>query len=640
MRISKHSLATGLFLALTSSAALAEPLPSNFTLGRYIPGDVWMFVNKTHNPERDWICAQWADVFKALAATDIDRDVLSLVLSAMPDLQRPELHEQIDTLLTTVRSVHWGDLIAGEIAFAERVTPKNSGYDYFFLSRTTPKAAAANLPLMVRVLEQFAALSDDLTATHTQRDHVDLWTLGPRNASAKEPRTSLTLFRKADLIGIVAGQRPMADVLALLKGDKTKPAISTSPRFREALTLVEAPEDGVLFFDFGLLLDSLSKLTRQLHQHDGKQPGTNIAARIVEKLIVAGNVLDFSVTSMETQGRREFSHTVTRLKPDKSKCLIACACLDRKPFARFDQYIPQDATAFSLNGSIDLAAIHKLLVTFVKENIPNGPGIVQAFDARLAAVGFDIERDFFSWWSGETINITLPASVVTPLGSTDNVLMFRVKDTALAARKVGSALDRLLETLHEHGQMLLIQPVDLGTGDFRQVTYPWLAMFARPVVGVADGWLMVATSSSALKRCLAVADGKADSIRKNARFIEEGIMPHGPVRSASFKDTSQFGAKLAGGMSMVSMFGTMALSAIPADSPGTIEAKQNVRRALALLTKLAPVLQRLDFFSSESSVTTYDGDRIIRTQTVITYKMPADADQTVKAKEPPLFPPH
>lgn len=635
MRLVAHPIVLALLVFIPIPGANADPLPSNFTLGRFVPGDVWMFINKTPNSEREWLQTQWEEVFSAIGETKIDRELLTLVLSAMPEAQRPELASKLEGILTSVRAVQWRDLLQGEVAFAERISPKLPGYDYYFLSRTSPESAKTNIAALVDVLEQYIALTNNAKLVHDRRHKVDMWTVKKHAAYGGAPEGSLTLFRKADLIGIVFGQNPMADVLALINGKNNVSAINTSPRLRQALKLVEAPRDAVLFFDIKLLLGNLSQLTKQMNKPAGKPSGEITLAKIVGKLMQLGDVLDFAVTSIETRGRREFSHTVTRLQPNKSGCSIACACLKRKPFDKFDKYIPQDASAFSLNSTFDLEATYDLIVEFIQKNITNGPQIVEQLQSKLAAVGFDMKRDFFSWWSGEMISVTLPASVVTPMGSTDSVVMFRVKDTELASRKVASLLDQALNVLQSRGQFLTMRQIDLGSGEFRQITHPLLAMFARPVVGVTDGWLMVATSSSSIKQCLAVARGEAPSIRTNQRFIEEGIAPTGPVRSASYKDTSLFGAELAAVASMVSVFGSMALTGIPGDTPEAVAAKNKVKQVLTLVQTIAPVLQKLDFYSSESVVTTYDGSSTIRSQKVVTYKKPAVESKTVKAQPPP-----
>ena len=55
-------------------------------------------------------------------------------------------------------------------------------------------------------------------------------------------------------------------------------------------------------------------------------------------------------------------------------------------------------------------------------------------------------------------------------------------------------------------------------------------------------------------------------------------------------------------------------------------------KILAMMGKLGPVVQKIDFYSSESSVTTYDQKGSVRIEKVVTYKpQKADGRRTVKA---------
>jgi hypothetical protein len=48
--------------------------------------------------------------------------------------------------------------------------------------------------------------------------------------------------------------------------------------------------------------------------------------------------------------------------------------------------------------------------------------------------------------------------------------------------------------------------------------------------------------------------------------------------------------------------------------------KELLRQLVATVMKLPPVLRRIDFYSSESAITTYDGDLKVESKRVVTYK--------------------
>ena len=155
-------------------------------------------------------------------------------------------------------------------------------------------------------------------------------------------------------------------------------------------------------------------------------------------------------------------------------------------------------------------------------------------------------------------------------------------------------------------------------------------MFMRPVIGVTDDWLMIGSSASAINKCLDVAAGEAPSIRTNARFMEEGILPDSAVQGASFSDTSKLGQQLGQAVGMIGMMGGMMSAGI--DGEDAAEKKQMLQKLMSIVMKLGPVLQKLDFFSSSSSVCTYDGKSLLRSESVMTYKRPPQtAPRTAKA---------
>jgi hypothetical protein len=130
---------------------------------------------------------------------------------------------------------------------------------------------------------------------------------------------------------------------------------------------------------------------------------------------------------------------------------------------------------------------------------------------------------------------------------------------------------------------------------------------------------MVGTTGGVTKS-LAVAKGDQPSIMKNEQFLKEGLVPKGPFLSASFTDKSAFGQEIGAAFGMIGMFGQMAVANIPEEDEGAAKAKQLMRSGLGIAMKLGPILQKIDFLSSESSLSTYDGDLTLRKDTVVTYK--------------------
>lgn len=638
IRTWSRCLAVVLFGVMARAVTAGDP-PARFTLGRYVPSDSWMFMQFANNPETAWLDERWARVWDALKNSGLDRDATSLIFSLFGDEDRLKVEAGLEKATTLLKGVHWSDLCAEEFAFAERAVPSQPMFDYMMVCRGKPGSAAQNIAGLAAVLQELAAQSPSIKLVKQEASGMDTWVFllggnNPRN----ELSMRLTLFRKGDTIGLVSGKSTGKQVLGMAAGQSDIRPISALPRFQEAVAQLPAPEDGVMFFDWQLLVKGVGQLIES-HSRDDSSEGDKSVKPVFQKALRLFDFPDYMVITIETDGRQQRTHTLNRMQAGKEKSPVASVLLDRKPFTRFDQYIPAEATGFTIHGFIDLERAYQVITDFVRQEVPGGADMLTQGNAGLASVGFDPQRDIFSWWSGEMIKVQMPAVVVTPMSREDSVVMIRVKDPVVAAAKVNAAIDFLASFLKGQGQALMVQPAAVKAEGFREVTHPVVAMFLRPVVGVSGDFLMIGTSAGAINKCLAVAAGDAPSIMKNERFLAEGLIPKGPVFSASFTDTSRFGEELAEMTAAVGMVGgfmpmfagAMSEKGGDADDKKAMDA---VAKVFTMVTKLGPVFQKIDFYSSESSMSTRDGLGVRGTR-VVTYKAAAAAPAKTAGVTPP-----
>ena len=628
--------------------ARADGLPEQFTLGKYVPADAWMYIHSVHNPERAWIDAEWDKVWTALCASGIDKDIAKLVEPLLSETQRKDIEQAIEKTTMLAKGVRWSELVQKEFVFAERLATagtelRGMNFDYIVLTRGPRDSVETNATGLLAILQEVVKLDSSLGVVEAKRGDVMTWSLTVK-ASKEEtakPQPILTLLRFEDIVGLVVspptGPTPatnaLDEVVAFMNKESKKTPMTGAARFKEAIAQVKPPSDELLYFDFQGFVGSMDRLFAAVAKEEKGEETERQAMRAVSKLIELGNVVDYSIMSVRTKGRQEHYDEAVRFQAGKEKSPIAQMVLQRKSFDRFDQFIPEDAKGFDLSGSVDLEKLYQIAMEFVEQNLPDGKGLIEKWKVLLAGVDFDPERDIFSWWSGEMISMELPAAVVTPMGNTDNVLMIRVKDSEIAAKKVNGAIDFVSALMQGQGQALSISPADVQGQPFRQISHPMMAMFLRPVVGVKGDWLIVATSTGAVNKCLDVASGKTASVSKNERFVREGLVPKGAVHAASFRDTSQFGNELGGAAAMAGMFGGMATAGMGKEV--SAEVKTAIQSGLGIVMKLGPILQKIDFYSSEASVTTFDGERTLRTESVTTYKQPSATEvKTANAAEP------
>ena len=623
-----------------SAPAPATSLPDSFTLGRYVPGDCWLYVHGVDNPEARFIDEHWARVLVAVRDSGFGRALKDVFVNELPNgTERESFHAIWSRTGELVSAVKWGDLLGREFVFAERMSGPMLLPDFIFLSRPNAETLEENHRGLVAILDSLQGLSESVTVADQTVHGVPVRSMSIRNAPV-----TVHVFRKDDVVGVVMGPRAVQEVLSLLTGGKGPAPIAACPRFRKALAEVPPPEDIVTWFDVRRLMCDIQDGCRQLvpgafpapeamaTAHPGTtKPADDHAVQTVVKLLQAGDVFDYIIGAQQTDGLQQITHSVVRLQAEYRDRPLGRILASQKRIEHFDRYIPADATAFSVFSGPDWALAYREAREFVKSTIPGGAGLLARWDDFQKSIGFNVEADVLSWLDQEFISVQMPASFVSPFGATsENVWFIRTKDPALARQKAFSAMDRGNEILQQIiGQPLLITPAEnVQAEGFRSVTHPALALLVRLVVGVHDGWLIIGSSDRAVNKCLDCAAGKGKSILENPRFLAEGVQPTGAVTSVSFQDLSGLGQELA------QLFGVLGFASMGMpDDPGARPVKALLNAAM----KLGPALAQIDFLSSSASATTFDGQAWTVRQ-VTTYKPAKPAPATAPTPASPAPP--
>lgn len=626
--------------------ARAVELPSSFTLGKYLPEASWLYIHAVHNSECDWIESKWFGLAKEVVDSGALQDVYQVVLSLVPEDRRGAFREGVDKVTGPLKEIRWSDLVRHEFAYSERFTPGGVGVEYIALCRGTRDSVEHNYQKFTELVRAIAALASGshelpLKVFEKEVNGAKTISLGIAGPDGADVLTLLVVGVRDDVVALIMaapggpgqGRGVAADSIPFLTGVTTKGTIAGSDRFRGALGDLRSVGETIVFFDTKRFLSTMSSNfggmadRARLHGEVKEADGMGV----LHALMSRANLFDYSITSETTAGGRTTADSVTRTQESKRNDRLLKAFRERKPFDAFDRYIPADATSFSCTAGVDVQAMYDEALEFIVAKVPGGKEIVDQIKAGWAGLGFDPQRDVFSWLSGEAISVSLPADVVKPMGGDDWVAMIRVKDAAAAQCKVNGFIDFVAAKSQQTGQGISVTPSTCGEG-VRQITHPMIAMFMRPVVGVKDQWLVIGSSSKAVDRCFAVAEGKAPSIASNERFKKEGLVPPGPVFSISFTDLSKQGQELGQMAAAVGMAGGIAMSSLPPEVPA--EFRQVAQSLLGVMSKLAPILSRIDFYSSTASMTRFDGEDAYRCTTVTTYKTPKSAEAVADVKDP------
>jgi len=605
-----------------------QQLPPEFTLGRYVPQDAWMVVHGVHNPDRAFIDQYWSQVWNAAMSIRIDRDLLMLLLHDASAEDQAKMLSQLDKAHDRLRRVSWNELVAKETMFAETPARGGLGYDYIFLARGAEGSGTKNFKAILDIVKEAVPIAEDtlkigISMHHRTTAELDVLALGVTKGSDEQPHFGLFLVRRGDIIGAVVGGRSFDNVRRLLNRKGEAKSLLDNPRFVKAVAEVPPPSVTLTYFDFRAFMSDIRHMCDVITvsvKKGGTRTRIERGPDIVRHLMGELNVIDYTVSSVSMDGLHEIAHTVVRIQPERRSAPLARAVLDRKSFARFDQFVPEDATSYSNKGMVDFGLVYRFALDTIAKQVPDGAAWVKQLNETLAQIGFDPQADLFDWLGGEMVTVALPSKAPSATGSGEFVWFIRTKDPDLAWRKVNGLIDLANTQLQARGQALLVQPADVGQKRFRRVVHPMVAMFLQPVIGVYKDWLVIGSSDQAVRRCLAVSSGTAPSIAANERFRAEGLLPDGPVMASSFCDSRRMGDKLAQSMAMGGMVAAMLSGQLKGDAPP--EALQLLAHCMTFGLKLSPVLRELDFYSSHASRTYFDGDTRIETVDQVTYLPP------------------
>ncbi|MHC4942733.1 MAG: tetratricopeptide repeat protein [Planctomycetota bacterium] len=335
-----------------------------------------------------------------------------------------------------------------------------------------------------------------------------------------------------------------------------------------------------------------------------KGENTAIARRIIDRIANAVSILDYSATVESTEGFSTSTETIAMLVEDAKQRPIYKLFGNQPPMTDFDKYLPQETLSFSVSGGFDVGALYGFMEDTVRIIGPKGAKALAKWEEIQEQIGFNIREDVIDWIHGDSIEVTLEDG--------GSAMLLKVKDEKKAHEKISAALEFMTTKLGEliakkpelaGLAMLGIRTSTVDHEDLEGFQNIHFSMAPEPAVwGVADGFLIFGSSADAIALCMATARGDHPSIRKNARAMQEAILPDGPFVAVSLSDRRGLGQELEAAIGIATMVTGMAGSFVPEP-----EARTVLARISGMLGKLTPVVRKIDFYKSAASCTTFDG---------------------------------
>ncbi len=667
-----------LTLGICPRPAAAQTDISKFPLSKAIPADAFVAVAARANPEREFLDEYWEEVFRAFHESGILSDIWDLVTDSVDDEQLETIESIHDRFAELFGAVDWHQMFAEEFIHAGRFTmpsPIGSVYEGVMMGRMKAEAAEANYGALKGILKEVVKFAEShggkgvVAVVETNEDGLTIAGLAPEGV----PMSILCVARQGDVIAIsFGGSALLEECFRLLRGDSDKEALVATARFKQAFSQLPAAEDSWSFVSPTTIFGSMRELMKLIsggmdgddgHGHmkqdqvRGSQQGSKgngvkdegdaeedsdegQGSEVDRKAIVFGvigqllndlDIFDYVAEVEWTDGYRVFTDSSAVLKPNAKQSPFYGVVAGGGPVEKFDRFIPKEADTFSCTSGLNFNHLYRYVRSLLGKCGPDVKSFMDEFD-RMQKEDWelDIEKDVLSLFEGQVISVSM--------GGNSWALMFKVTNE----EKMAEQVDRLFSFINRNlgeDQGLILTPTKVhGKREFTQISHPMMMMLggmSPPLVGCAEGYLVVASSAKTVNRCLQTAAGEHPSIAKNKRWTKEAVQPSSHnVDAISFTDERNTGPELQGMIAGLSMALGMA-GMFGQDMPP--EVKSIMQAAPPILAKLGPVLGKLDFYRSSAGVTTFDGQKWM-TKSVQNYKTPKEMTKPKPEKSAPKAP--
>ena len=571
----------------------------DFSLLKAIPADVAVAGASRSHSGQDFITGQYQRVWDEFDKARIDRDIKvflkQMAQDAGADVEQFEKGWQKMSDMASL--VDWSKLAGKERAFGMRIALPN---EFVLLLNPSDGKAKESFDGLAGIAKQLSEMSEGALALATE-DSEGV-TIHRLSVPVSPIPLALTLALKKDTILIGFGSGLPEQTLALLSG-KPGDSIVNSPRFKDALKRVPAPKDSVNFCDN-------AKLMKQIDEVVGTAMGMiptpppdspeykemSKAMKLPKKILDMFDFTDMSISTAVTDGKKSTSTSVTVMRSDAKTHAMYDIFYGNEPLKDALKFVPKGASEFSVSSGIDVAKLYAVVMSFLKENMPDPEELLSAMNEFKTVTGFDLEKDVLGTFQGGMV--TFKVAGPTAYAKGQQVFMLRVKDEAKAKALLDKIVTEAKANMSSEQGSIVDADIE-GTTGFKtlQLGAPFSMWIDKPTFGVANGWLIFGMPADGIKAAMETAAGKSDNASKNERVTKEGLLPESgaDVMALSFSDDTQWAESIAtvlGMAGMVSMFNQEL-----AKEPG-------VRFALGLASKLSRIVRTMDFYQSSASRTT------------------------------------
>ena len=610
--------------AVTATAAQAETID----IKRGVPEEVYLAIYSKHNPERDYQREYWKEIREAVEETEIVQKFMKIATSRIPGEELDEAKAVIDKLKAALEPIDVDELLdTQEAIYAQKMEGMTS--QHLGLLRMTPDAAARvakGITNLFRLLEEMS--EGGVTA------HVDEDTPGQPVSLVLPPEVPFrpTVAHHQDVLVISSSADLAAKSLqSLIEGSGQSKF--DDPRLTKALEELPEAEDAIIFYDGRTQFEQMRGMVNSLAERDGlDNPEAKRWLGIANRLFDELSILDYEVTVEYTEDNLNRSAAVGQLLEGSENSVLMKAFGNGRPFNEWHQWVPAEATRYSLSRGANLHPVYEFVMTFMKENIPESHEMLERFAEWQDENDLHIDKDILQAFSGESVSVSIPAAVPTMFSSEQSFTAVRCEDPD-GIRKL---LHRLVEHLKEH-PMIESQQLKLSESEdldgFEELSATIFSVFGvRPVIGFRDGWMICGSSKDAVQQVFETRAGERPSVTTTDAFKEFRLDIEGSVQSISYSDMARSTRQSAAMLNQAGVIMPMVIGMMGAEM--NAEQLKPVQEIVGLLPSVGKIVAKFDFLEAKLSVTQDAGapGRYIR-RSVVRVRPPAEPDAEAEVEE-------
>ncbi|MFO7904326.1 MAG: hypothetical protein R6U98_16805 [Pirellulaceae bacterium] len=580
------------------SIPAAEPLD----LRQGVPDDVFLVVQKKHNPERDFQKPYYEGVWDTALETGVAERALKIATAQMGEDGQARVNQVIEEFRKAAEPIDVRALFnCEELIYAQRMLlwqPEEMGpslptSQHLALVRTTPDVASSTAEGMKNLFALAEKYSEgEVHVEESVEGNASLATLVLPPQSPIQP----TIAHTGGVLMLCSSKDLLLRSLGMMTAGEGASKFD-DPRLKAALGNLPEVEDGLVFYDGRLQFDTLKKIGPAVARIGRGDPNVERFVKLFGMAMEEIAVFDHEVTVEYTEGNLNRSATYGQWIPGTEDATLRQMLSKGEPFEKWQSWVPAGALSYSLGTGVNLHVLYQRVMEVLERDIPETADALAKFEQMQEELDVYLDRDILQAFSGEYATV----AVVTEKENRESVTALRCHKPERIRELVHRGVEAARGTKWLKPQQLrLVESQDLE--GFEEVSAAMLNFFGlRPVIGFHDGWMYLGQSTAAVKQVLEARAGDAETIDTTEAFKRLALPVEGPVDSMKYANTAENLRATADALRKGGFVFHMAVTMAGMDT--TDQSLEPVKKVLALLPDVARIIEQFDFLEAKLTVT-------------------------------------